>query len=565
MRIQRSLLVLCLFATVVCLVGMPQKAKACEGHPDSFAHLYQQHEILAKGTVIQTDTMQQSALIHVETYYKGSGSEYLLWARLYTNELQNLLAGNPDCQGWEDPLFVGDNIYFFASRRLDGSYDNPGYGYNTLFRYNAPNATDTVYLDDYQAKSYTEKQLQQLIAKTSKQRPVHPVKDNRIPLPSLLLIFTQKSKYILPIDGQPPLKLKLENPQLILENPPNVYTLEDSESVAWSLNKFYYYAIDAERCFTKNCKVYDTLTRYIKFAPESGKPDYDAALFSPEQSLLAIWTATELQVQNAIYGEYFLNKVVLHNDAKNTALKLAHYAYWSADGQLAYSDLDGLWVWEANRQGAIPRLVKSTDKDGVIPLARYFSPRGRYLAISEGNKLSTIDLRTDREFPDGLVSPDDKLLLAFDKKDSQNGLVKINVCNLSNEHCYKLYDADFDKVKQIEWLTNRRFLALVDPYQDNEDITRNKFDVATGYLLRDEIADLHDFSWIEYGPLYIQEKTQPTKAFSFVYEPASQTLALLTNKSTLVINKRLYDFGQYLDGDIVSMRWLPPLLYRESP
>ena len=56
---------------------------------------------------------------------------------------------------------------------------------------------------------------------------------------------------------------------------------------------------------------------------------------------------------------------------------------------------------------------------------------------------------------------------------------------------------------------------------------------------------------------------KPTKGFGFAYEHTSKTLALLKDKSTLVINKREYDIGRYLDGDIVTIRWLPSLLYRE--
>jgi hypothetical protein len=49
-------------------------------------------------------------------------------------------------------------------------------------------------------------------------------------------------------------------------------------------------------------------------------------------------------------------------------------------------------------------------------MALRFSSLGRYVQVERGDERLTLDTISGAELPDGLVSPDDQILLAFDSQ-----------------------------------------------------------------------------------------------------------------------------------------------------
>src|SRR5262249_19734438 len=142
-----------------------------------------------------------------------------------------------------------------------------------------------------------------------------------------------------------------------------------------------------------------------------------------------------------------------------------------------------------------PRLLNATNANGTIPYARYFSPHGNYLAVTEDTKLVTINLKNDQVLADGLASPNEDYLLVFGAKDISTGLFGVKICDIADASCT---DAnvivqgdpiwDFAHVKQIEWTGNYTLFGLVYPIPAIKyDTPIPDFDVTKGYLLRDWI------------------------------------------------------------------------------
>ena len=232
----------------------------------------------------------------------------------------------------------------------------------------------------------------------------------------------------------------------------------------------------------------------------------------------------------------FSANIQLNHTSSISPLKLAQFATWSADGRmLAYSDAKGLWLWEVYSD-FMPRLLLPTPKDGSVPYSRYFSPRGRYLAITEGNKQSTLELSTETRLPDGLVSPDERLLLAFD---TRVPFADVQLCYLTPVFCPKKESQDVSLTRQIAWQTDTTYIEVVCETED---------------LAMCEVGGS--------GGRYTNSPIISSRGYAFDYDPISDSLVVLKDKTTITINGEDRVLQPDLDGNIVSVRWLQSLFIK---
>ena len=482
----------CLVLVLVCcfIVLDTQTVKACSGGaPLTVSGLLKYSDYAIEATVTETDDVGQNVILQVERYLSGGqGSQYLVLKGKDPIFVNYTLAGRSsggDCLGLYPSFRAGDRFYTFVSRNLDGSYsliftlfNSPYYAFREL------DSTVEVFLegsqiegdddsDDYadrnMGKKVDETEFVAIIEEWSGESPVAPIPDSPYPLKAPVMISTNddnQNLYMLPVDWKEPVPLTPE--MLDLANHP-----------MWGFG-----FSDAGRCDANGCMQIspDNLNIAVQGGNEirftwGHTVEGQDALFSNPSDTVAVWNQCDLAAFTTGYPRlgqdwYELEQiasVTLTASDQGGCLSL-HQGAWSPDGRiLAFSDADGLWLWDVYSESIPERLITSED---TIPLARYFSPLGRYLAVSQGDTHYTIDVMTGLQFPDGVISPDDRILLKYDTASRSSDL---EICSLTPFHCQdargmyvetfnnlgertRLYESQ--KISKVTWLDQSKFFAL---------------------------------------------------------------------------------------------------------
>ncbi|MEP7292462.1 MAG: hypothetical protein ABI835_11800, partial [Chloroflexota bacterium] len=536
------------------LITKPQAVYACSGGaPLTVAGLINNSDYVVKARVAELDDEAQNAILRVESYLVGgTSSEFLLLVRNPPTIMDYILAGRStgaDCRGLLSDFQPNDEMYLFLDRNVDGSYEVT----TTLFNpylYTFPDAEatvevfltggyengGTVYEDVANrdtGEQVTEIQFLEIIAAETNQSPVSPNMESPYPLKAPLRITTAAgTEYILPIDGNPPVELTREL----------LSTMERDAFIEVMLS-------DAGRCETEGCRTYspDRLNvavqadaNTIRFAL-GNQAAGQSTLFSSASDAVAIWNNCQLTIYSLGYPrllqEWFavgeVNHVSLNPDTN--CQSFADQAAWSPEGlSLAYTDAEGLWLWDIFTSEAQPRLLISANDTAVIP--RYFSPGGRYLAVTQSSRRYTLDTVSGEELPDGVISPDDRLLLSYDTAAEVSSL---EICALTPYQCqpaqgmyYFIRNDDGEAVSgsdsleasQVEWRNSNSFLALA--------------------CLPDNPTLCNIFQWrpIAYG--WYRSLLGSGRAFA--YDHSNHSLAIAADRS-IEVGGRRYDLAEMLD------------------
>jgi hypothetical protein len=383
---------------------------ACSGgQPLTIRGLINNSDFVVKAQPVDVDDVHQNGILRVESYLVGGpGPEYLLFIQNDPIMTQYILEGRSsggDCTGFRSDLYPYNSLYLFLDRNFDGSYSvvttlfNPYY-----YSFPTPESTVEVYIegggyeegevygDDFAARDagieVTEIEFVQIVAEQSGVSPHLPLTASQYPLYAPLKITTSAgAEYLLPVDGQQPVQL----------------TEEFRQETRWQEPMWSFGFSDAERCDAENC---------IQISPNgldiAVQTDQDnitltwgvtipgqASLFSSTSDAIAVWNDSKIQVYRLRYprlgynelGPQLLTEVTLnYGDISDETSWLSGLGAWTPDGRiLAYSDVEGLWLWDVFTVGAQRRLLLPTE-DGYIPYPRYFSPMGRYLVLGHKNK-----------------------------------------------------------------------------------------------------------------------------------------------------------------------------------
>jgi hypothetical protein len=586
MTLKRFLLMmmLCLLAIVGLPGGLPKPALACApGEPSGLSQNFRDSGIVSRARVQEVDAFGQNAIVRVEQYYKGTGPEHVLISLNDPATISDLLNEQPftSCTNWYPPLSEGDTVVFLANRNFDGSYFIGGNFVQKRFAYSSADQTLDVREDgETSSRKYT---LAQLVARLTQLggKATTPTPDFRPVLRAPIRIITKNgTRYLLPIDGG-----KLES----IESYFDELAKESAHEDFTRIQRARYDGVGKDHCVGLSCIAYSPNgTSQYNFSICSYKSAHDAAVFS------ALGTHATWREQKIFAGCDTLI-ADLNTDDDKSAEKLALYAQWSPDGRkLAYNDLKGLWVWEMGKKENNPRLIFPAGKTPVY--ARYFSPRGSYLAVSEGEKNYTLNLDTGATFYDGVFSPTEEYFIAFGTRDKTTGLFPVILChngtfNIREFMCRtsdfgnpsaqfstnpdKPKDCCYDvpDVRQVEWTGDYRFHMLIRPDVNDkgpngsEEVTPSPtplppWDTRNGYILVDFIAT-GDYSVMETFKYARFVPNAYTKGFSFVYDRPNRSLALLKDDTTIMINDRALKFtiGKDIDSPIVQIDWLPSLMY----
>lgn len=514
---------------------------------------------VVKANVVVVDDVRQNAVLAVDSYlFGGSGPEYLLFVQTDPVIVTRMTEGDPygACNFFQPELRPGLSAYFFLTRRADGVYlsttqwNDPNY-------YAFPDADTSFTLysrgdDGYVDHVLNEADFVRFVTEFGASTVTEP--DSLSPFPRLapLKITTNiGTQYILPVDSTIPVEA---TDDFLYEMKIAVM----SDGTEWQDGYFYEYDCPGEDCVQVSP---DGINRAEQRGDEiiwfGGSAPGRAFQFSSMGDAIAIWHEDRIefytlgwQKRDQPFREVLLlNSVTIEGNTDELPYEVA----WSPDGRIfSYSDANGLWSLDVYNPAAEPLQLLGVEED-VIPVALAYSPMGRYLQVQEGNDRYTLDTVSGEIHPDGLVSPDDQILLAFD---TQAEAFELQICYLAPvRECEIiptriLHPTDapsrvFTRYTQAQWRNNYSFLMTICARDDLGDCVVNRFS---------------NRGW---GGIWGDAHHFPSEGdgYGFAYFPPNDTLAVVQGAFTVRIDGEELDFSSVLDSEIVDIEWLPSLFY----
>lgn len=542
--------------------AFPSDVYACSGGgTDNIQNLLERTDYVVKADVITVDDVRQNAMLSVDSYlFGGSGPEYLLFLQTDPVIVSRMTEGDPygACNFFQPELHPGLAAYFFLTRRADGVYlsatqwNDPNY-----YVFPDPDTTITLYSqgeDGYIDHVLTEDDFVSFITEFGASTVTEPDSTSSFPRLAPLKITTDMgTQYLLPVDSSIPIEA---TPDFLDEMTVAVMFYDSTD---WNEDYFYESTCPGDGCVQVSP---DGINRAEQRGDEivwfGGSAPGRTFQFSSTGDAIAIWHEDRIefytlgwQKRDQPFREVTpLNSVILAGNIDD----LPYQAAWSPDGRIfSYSDADGLWSIDIYNPSSEPVRLLATE-EGVIPRALVYSPLGRYLRVQQGSERYTLDTASGEFHPDGLISPDDQILLAFD---TQADEFEPQVCYLAPERdcepvITRILGGDgvetrvFTRYTQVQWRNRFSFIVTVCERDNEVDCIVNRI-----YNLGQ-----HGF-WYNDGPFW-------SEGYTFDYLATGDVLATVQNTFTLLINDEEIDFSSSLDSEIASVEWLPSLFYDAS-
>jgi hypothetical protein len=558
----KRLLIVSLLLAFVGIVSV-ESAYACSGGPPilNIDEMLEQSEIAVVGHFVELDDIQRNGILRVESYLMGEGAAYLAITPNPPRMIEDQIIQQRSIycsRGVTSPLHTQGQYIFFLSRNTNGTYtwtfSTSG---NSYFYAAHPDEILSVveyadaYTQTYEVRETSFSELPEQIAEQVGQHPRTPNYDLLYPrtMPILLLGETG-NYYLLPVDTFVPVPLTVEEVQRQRLNPLECVMPPCYVDSANGLERLLLYASQSQ-------------------IPTNQYPPYfligSRAIISHNGDAVILWRDNELQLymnwyprngytENVRYGGFmWLSPRLLHSISVQPET-LDYPAIWSQDGRtFAFSDMDGLWLWDVYAGERGLRLLVPSSGD-TPPVARYFSPQGRYLAVAANSTARyNLDLVSGRAFPDGIISEDDRNLLAFDTSLDTVSDSRIILLATGLEE-----DNNFQStVYSVEWIANSYYLIMfcghgyhqVDaPYVDEN---------YCGVQMR----GISQYTSTSQNLLFVSGDVTRIK---YEYHQPTNTLLTWINEHTIAINDEEIDLSASLGEPIIKAEWLPSIFYYED-
>jgi hypothetical protein len=513
-----------------------------------------QADYVAKVRVIQTDDVGQNAFVRAERYLVGGAGPQVLFLEGETPSViqRSRIDRNftNECLASFDDLNVGDVFYAILKRSATGTYHGISEipFYIDFFRFPKADSQVSVYIKGVASSILNETQFVQLVGEISGQRSALPNLDSITPTEAPLVITTSSgADYLLPLDGRrfaPITEDLLEKVVLVGYMSRNPY-IEYGGRLARAISQ----------CPDIDCIVFHPLNTALLPGDDhillnwgdTSQLTGQGVLVSPIADGAAVWNDDTLSVYLLRYAISYIEPPELEQIPQlmgslqlktgDDLLADSHHAAWSPDSrQFAYSDAAGLWLWDA-LGGGEPRLLIPSQGE-IITYPRYFSPRGRYLAVTAGDRLYNLDLISGDELDDGFFSSDDRLLLALTPTSSA-GFYDLALEQFAPPDQYSPLPVS---VHQVAWLSDGWFLTVRcdEPKLDSCDILPMNIDGNVRYDVTGNV--------LTYG--------------GYSFDLAGNSYAAIVDAHTINFNGTRLDLSATLDSDIAAIRFLPSLFYR---
>ncbi len=533
--------------TGIGLITTPRPAYACTpGTPYPLSEAVEDAPIIVRATVQSVDSLFLNAIIEVNQIYKGGPlARQLLLAQSdpaeYRFKEENPSSG--DCYGPGRSLEPGTLAYFFLSHRPDGSYQPVYRSSITVSIYSIIEGNVDARLqfdsDDERQQTVFEENIARLVGS----KPQVPVSDAHAPLTAPLAVKTDKgSVYLLPVDGGASQRLpdrwsgwgssdpqgctkagcstspvgrsffatQIESTILVQFSPPNVFSVDGIDDFYW-----------------RN--------------PTQSLPG-DALLFSPSTLRFLIWRDYRLELygkgkfgwekRNILGSAPYRRGITPYDEGFASGV-----AAWSPDEQyVAYSDYNGLWLWDVTTPDTLPRLLVPMPDPVKYIGAMFFSPLSHYLAVSYGDTRFNLDIMTGARLPYGVFSPDERYLLTGrDLADHRPELCASSAA-LDGRCGTQALPIRF-RNPSLAWRSTSEFAYL--SCESAEPAKCEAFEGNIDGVLRN------------------------VPARRIAVEPKSGAVAIQTEDSEISFRQDGMEWvfrGSGMDGAIVDIRWMPSLL-----
>lgn len=534
---------------------------ACSGGgTDNIQSLLERTDYVVKADVVVVDDVRQNAILAVDSYlFGGSGSKYLVFLQTDPVIVTRMTEGDPHgaCNFFQPELYPGLSAYFFLTRRADGVYlsttqwNDPNY-------YAFPDADTTITLysrsdDGYVDHVLTEADFVSFVAEFGASTMTDPDPSSPFPRLAPLKITTNTgTQYLLSVDNNIPIEVTDD----FLHEMTVAVMFYDS--TGWHESYFHESTCPGEGCAQVSP---DGINRAEQRGDEvhwfGGSASGRAFQFSSTGDAIAIWHEDRIEFYTLGWqkrDQPFREVILLNNVAlAGNTDELPYEAAWSPDGRIfSYSDANGLWSLDVYNPAAEPLQLLDVGQ-GAIPVALAYSPLGRYLQVQQNNDRYILDTVSGQVHPDGLVSPDDQILLAFDTQvDAFEPeicyLAPVRECEIIPTRILHPTDAPsrvFTRYTQAQWRNNHSFLVTICARDDLGDCVVNRFS---------------NRGW---GGIWGDAHHFPSEGdgYGFAYFPPNDTLAVVQDAFTVRIDGEELDFSSVLDSEIVDIEWLPSIFY----
>ncbi len=394
------------------ILGYALPVSACSGGPPPWDEwlpkLLADSDVVVVGQYTQLDDASANGIFRVQSYLQGSGGQDLLISGRDIRDIENgwhVERNHYTCSNPSVKQTTGIYVYFLKRQ-------NTGIYIIREERYFASldATTSVLYAKD---DTVTNLDLAGFSTAISSRVGTAPQPPTAAPYPRttpILLTTESNQNYMLPVDSTDLITVPDEE---VIDLRRDQYECSSPPCIVYSPNGVDKVYLETEKSEPPRRLGY--LETYVESEAIGQR-----IVFSATSDTYALWRDDQIQMYALWYPKLgypdepmvSLDTPELFNNTE-AGNSVQFPVAWSPDGRtMAFSTDKGLWLCDALTVGSAPQLlIPSHDQ---VPVARYFSPRGRYLAVEDGIRRYNIDLVSHTELPDGYVSPNDRILLAFD-------------------------------------------------------------------------------------------------------------------------------------------------------
>ncbi|MCI0712668.1 MAG: hypothetical protein L0154_21110 [Chloroflexi bacterium] len=539
------------------------------------------------GRIVDVDSLGGNAIVQVDSYLtENVGPEYAGIQQNVHRQVRGYQQNYYSCGIYGVQMRPGDTGIFFANRKPEGVM----WVDYVWYTFSDEAATRKAYYLDENGEfsagvqEYSQAELLSIVEQITQTAPLPPDTSQTEVLPAPILIRTDdNSAYMLPID--------MQEPVLLAENVEDVQydgnTLALFKADGIQVETLYTYEYSSSEfgdayCITSECFQVAAEGFWTAYQQDSTTIALCYSIYSFCEGTYEIkGTGFNISQSGEFIATWDASAITIHDIGSMSASeKLVTFEYegqidaslWSDEGQLfAFTDANGLNIWNRRRALENPQLVVSKSvASNPYPIS--FSARNTYIGVHDGDERYTLDLLTGTQLPYGNVSPDEHHLAISYTGESDSA---IHVCDLYVQ-CEEQGILYFG-VSGSTWTSHNRL--LVNGCVAGDDC---------GLLFYPHIygpTEIFHETWRSYLSFHDNIPYDEVdvgfpwwEGTSLIYHPIRETIALINNPQTFSIafgiddpihifqDERYVtiDFSEHIDGDIVSIEWLPSYFYENT-